>query len=161
MLVKRVFVDTSVLLPCYCAFVLLILECFSLFCGSADECHLQLVECQVYSVARPCPDQTFLLCHQRHVAALCMLYKVNLYSNHRLLSELPSASVRVWHTRAVSAAHPLGFEVSRCRMSKFARCFPAGPDICWIIFPTLCLTLKNLMDLREQFIVRFFPEFFF
>ena len=96
MLVKCVFVDPSVLLHCYSAFVLLILEYFSPVWGSAAEFHLQLLKCQVYSVSRPCPDQTFfLLCHQHHVAALCMLYKVNLYFNHCLLSELPFASVRV------------------------------------------------------------------
>ena len=44
-------------------------------CGSADECHRQLLERQVYSVARLSHDQTFLsLCHLPHVAALCMLY---------------------------------------------------------------------------------------
>ena len=50
----------------------------------------------MYSVARHCPDQTFLsLCHRRDVAALSMLYKVNSNSNHCLFSELPSASLRV------------------------------------------------------------------
>ena len=85
-LVKRVFVVTSVLLRCYYAFVLPILEyCSPLWGSAAAECHFQ----------------TFLsLCHQRHVAALCMLYKVNSKSNHFLFSELPSASGRVRHTRA-------------------------------------------------------------
>ena len=42
------------------------------------ECHLQLLERQVYSMARLCPDQSFLsLCHRRRVAGLSMLYKVN------------------------------------------------------------------------------------
>ena len=50
-----------------------------------------------------------------HVAALCMLYKVNSNSNHCLFSELPPASVRVRHIRAFAAAHLLEFEVSRCR----------------------------------------------
>ena len=74
----------------------------------------QLLERQVYSVARLCSDQTFLsLCHRRHVAALCMLYKVNSNSNHCLFSELPSASVRVRHTRDAGAALPLESEASR------------------------------------------------
>ena len=51
-LVKLVFLDTSVLLRCYSSFVLqmklkdystLILEHCSLMCGSAAECHLQLL----------------------------------------------------------------------------------------------------------------------
>ena len=96
-LVKRVFVDTSVYLRCYYSLICcpnpgVLFSCV----GSAAECHFQLLERQVYSVARLCPDQTFLsLCHRRHVAALCMLYKVNSNSNHLLFSELRSASVRV------------------------------------------------------------------
>ena len=59
-LVKRIFVDTSVLLRCYFAFVLPIFEyCFPVW-ESATECHLQLLELQVYLVARLCPDQSFL-----------------------------------------------------------------------------------------------------
>ena len=98
-LVKRIFVDTSVLLCCYFAFVLPILEYCSPVWGSAALCHLQLLERQVYSVARLCPDQSFLsLCHRRRVAGLCMLYKVNSNSTHCLFTELPSASTRVRHT---------------------------------------------------------------
>ena len=66
------------LLCCYYAFGLQILEYCSPVWGSDTECHLQLLERQMYSVARFCPDLTFLsLYHRRHVAALCMLYKVN------------------------------------------------------------------------------------
>ena len=91
---KRVYVDTSVLRRYFYAFVLPIIEYCSPVWGSAAECHLQLLERQVYSVARLCPDQTFLsLGHRRHVTALCVLYKVNLNSNHCLFSELPTASV--------------------------------------------------------------------
>ena len=60
-LVKRIFVYTSALLRCYFAFVHLILEYYSPVWGSAAECHLQLLERQVYSVSRLCPDQSFLL----------------------------------------------------------------------------------------------------
>ena len=56
MLVKRVFVDTSVLLRCYYTFVLPILVHCSPEWGSAAECHFQLLERKVYSVARLCPD---------------------------------------------------------------------------------------------------------
>ena len=49
------------LLFCYCSPVW----------GSAAECHSQLLESQVYSLARLCPDQSFLsLCHRRRVAGL-------------------------------------------------------------------------------------------
>ena len=64
-LVKRVFVDTSLLLRCHYAFVLPILEYCSPVWESAAECQLQLRERQVYSVARLFPDQTFVsVCHQ-------------------------------------------------------------------------------------------------
>ena len=70
---------------------------------SAAECHLQLLERQVYSVARLSPIQSFLsLCHRRNVAGLSMLCKANLNSNHCLFSEHPSASPRVLHTRAAA-----------------------------------------------------------
>ena len=105
-LMKGGLVDTSVLPRCYNAFVLPILEYCSPVWGSAAECHLQLLECQVCSVARLCPDQNFLsLSCQHRVAWLSMLYKVNSNSNHCLFSELPSASTRIRHTRAAAAAH--------------------------------------------------------
>ena len=95
-MVKRIFVDTSVLLRCDFAFVLSILEYCSPVWGSAAECHLQLLERQVYSVGRVCAYQTFLsLCHRRRVAGLRMLYKVNSNFNYCLFSELASASTRV------------------------------------------------------------------
>ena len=96
----------------------------------------------MYSVSRLFSDETFSsLCHRRHVAALCMLYTVNSNSNHCLFSELPYASVRVRHTRAAAAAHPLKFEVSRRRTSQFARCFlPAHTrvwnDLSYTVFDT-------------------------
>ena len=74
-------------------------------------------------------------CHRRHVAALYMLYKVNSNSNLCLFSELSYASVRVWHTQVVTAAHPFLFEVSWCRTSQFARCFLPAQTRVWNDFP--------------------------
>ena len=131
--------SVSLWTPLCCS--LLLCSCFPVW-GSAAECHLQLLERQVYSVARLCPDQIFLsLRHWRYVAALCKLYKVNSNSNHCLFIEFPSVSVRVRHTRAATAAHPLEFEVSRCRTSKYARCFlPAQTrvwnDLLYTVFDT-------------------------
>ena len=141
------FVDTTVLLRCYHSFALPILEYCSPVWGTANECYLQLLECQVYSVAGFCPDQTFLsLLHtsdRRHVAALCMLYKVNSKSNHCLFSELPSAPVRVRHTRAEAAAHVIEFQLSGCRMSQFARCFLPIQTRLWNDLPMQCLTAER------------------
>ena len=124
--------DTSVLLRCYFAFVLLILVYCSPVCGSAAECHLQLLERQVYLVARLCPDLSILsLCHRRRVAGLSMLYKVNSNSNYCLFSLLLSASTSVQHTRSAAAAHPLEFEVSRCRTFQFDRSFLPAPVRLW------------------------------
>ena len=73
-LVKRLCgLDTSVLIRCYYAFVFPILEYCSPVWGSAAECHLQLLERQVYSVARFALIRLSCRCHRRHVAALCML----------------------------------------------------------------------------------------
>ena len=63
--------STSVSLRCYFGYVLPIPE----YCspvgvwGSATECHLQPAPmCEVYSVARICPDKSLLsLCHLRNL----------------------------------------------------------------------------------------------
>ena len=103
----------------------------------------------MYSVARLCHDQTFLsLCYQRHVAALFMLYKVNSNLNHCLFSELPSASFRVRHTQAAAAAHPLEFEVSRCRTSQFSRCFLPAQTRVWNYLPYTVFDTGTLDGLK-------------
>ena len=124
-LVKHIFVDTSVLCGCYFAFILPILQyCSLVWRGQLLNVTFSFLSARCNSVAKLCPDQSsLLLCHQRRVAGLSMLYKVNSNSNHCLFSELPSASTRVQHTRAVAVAHPLEFEVPRCRMTQFARSF--------------------------------------
>ena len=90
----------------------------------------------MYSVTRLCPDQSFLsLYHRLRVAGLSMLFKVNSNSNHCLSSELPSASSRVRQIRASAAAHLLEFEVSMCRMSKFAWSFLPAEVRLWNDLP--------------------------
>ena len=132
---------TPLLLRCYFTFVHPILEYCSPVWRSAAERHLQLLERQVYSVARLCPDQSFLsLCLRRRVAGFSMLYKVNSNSNHCLFSELPSASTRVRHTRA----HQLEFEVSRCRTSQFARSFLPAQVRMWNDLPFTVLDSGTL-----------------
>ena len=64
-----------------------------------------------------------------------MLYKVNLNFNHCLFNGLPSVSSRVRQTRATAAAHPLEFEVSRCRTSQFARSFLPAQIRMWNDLP--------------------------
>ena len=78
-LMKLVFVGHLCFLRCYYAHVLpntsIVLRCGYLlldviFSFSTAWC--------IWWPCRLCPDQTFLsLCHRRHVAALCMLSKVN------------------------------------------------------------------------------------
>ena len=54
-----------------------VLEYCSPVLGSTAECHLQLLERQVYSMATFYPDRGFLsICHRPHVAGLSMLFKV-------------------------------------------------------------------------------------
>ena len=107
----------------------------------------QLLGRQVYSVARLCPDQGFLsLCHRRRVPWLSLLHKVNSYSNHCLFSELSSASTRVRHTRVAASSHPLQFEVSRCRTSRFARSFLSAQVRMWNEFPYTVFLTPESMD---------------
>ena len=114
--VKRTFVDTSMLLCCYFAFVLSILEyCYSVWRSTA-EC---LLERQVYSV------------------------------------------VIIWppNAMAASAAHPLVFELSRCRTFQFVivSCRPRFE--CGLTFTTLCLTPERWTGSRVQSTVGCFLEF--
>ena len=67
---------------------------------------------------------------------LSMLYKINLNS-HCLFSELPSATTRVRPSQAAAAAHPLEFEVSKCRTSRFARNFLLAQVRMWNGHPYL------------------------
>ena len=60
-LVKRIFVDISVLLRCYFVSVLPILKHCSPVWGSAAECHLRLLGRQVYSVAQALSRSEFLV----------------------------------------------------------------------------------------------------
>ena len=110
-----------------------------------------------------CPDQTFLsLCHWRHVTALSMLHKVNLNLNHCLFRDLPSASVRVQHTQQVAvAAHPLEFEVSRCRTSQFARCVLPAKTCVWNDLPYTAFDTGTLDEFKGAVNRWLLPEFVF
>ena len=72
------------------------------------------------------------------------MYKVNSNSNHCLFNELRSASTRVRHTRAASAAHQLEFEVSRCRTSQFAGSFLQGQVQMWNVLPSTVFDTETL-----------------
>ena len=146
----KVYLWTPLCYPrCYFAFVLPILEYCSPVWGLADECHLQLLERQVYPVARLFHDQSFLsFCHLRPVAWLSVVYKLNSNSNHCLFSELPSASTRDRYTRAAGPAHLFQFEVSRCRTSLCAGCFLPDQVRIWNDLPYTVLTPKRRMCSR-------------
>ena len=147
---------------CYFAFVLLILEYCSPVWGLADECHLQLLEHQVYPVARFFHDQSFLsLCHRRRVAWLSMVYKLNSNSNHCLFSELPSASTRDRHTRAAGPAHLFQFEVSRCRTSLCAGCFLPAQVRIWNDLPYTVIDTETPDVFKAMSTVGCLPELCF
>ena len=98
--------------------------------GFAAKCHFQLLERQVYSMARLCPDQSFLvLCHRRRVAGLSMLYRVNS-TRITLFSGLPSA---------VTVRHTLDWSLKYQRVerpnSQGVSCRPRFE--CGMIFPTM------------------------
>ena len=130
-LVKRIFVDISVLHRCCSAYVLPIPEYCSRAWGSPSA-----LERQFNSLAWLYPEQSFLSSSYRHhIVRLCMLYNVISGSNHCSFDELPSASIRVRHIRAAAAAHPLDLESSRCRTSQFARCFLKAQVRMWNDLP--------------------------
>ena len=105
------------------------------------------------------PSMIGLSC--RCVIDVMWLHKVNSNSNHCLFSELPFASLWVRHTRAATAAHPLEFEVSRCRTSKFAMCFLPAQTSVWNDLPYTWFDTGTLDGFREQSIVGCFLEFVF
>ena len=154
--------DTSVLLRCYFAFVLPILEYCSPVWGSAAGCHLQLLELQVYSVDRLFPDQSFLsLYHRRRVAGLSMLYKVNLNSNRCLFSELPSASTRVRHSELRPRIIHWGLKYQGVERPNLLGLSCRLRFDCGMTFNKLCLTPERWMGSRVQSTVGYFPELYF
>ena len=158
-LVKCIFVNTSGVLRCYFAFALSILEYCSPMWGSAAEYHLQLLERQVYSVARLCPDQSFLsLCH-RCVAGLSRrlirtLITVCSVSFHMLLLEfdIPELRLRLinWNLKY------RGVERLNLHGVSWRPRFECG-----MTYPTLCLIPERWMGLKVQSTVGCFSEFCF
>ena len=61
----------------------------------------------------------------------------------------------------MAGAHPLKFEVTRCRTSQFARCFLPAQVRMWNDFPTLCLTPERWMGSRVQSTVGCYHELCF
>ena len=89
-MVNGVYADTSVLLRCYYAFILPILEYCSPVWGSAANSHLRLLDHQIHAVSSGLgPDQILKpLNHRRCVAGMCMLYKIHSNPKHCLYGEL-------------------------------------------------------------------------
>ena len=161
-LVKHVFVDTSLLIRCYFEFVLPILEYCSPVWGSVAECQLQLLERQVYSVAKLCPDQSFLsMCHRLRVAKPSMLYKliptlitVCSASFHLLLLKFNILTLRSqlihWNLKYQGVERP----------NLAGLCFRLRFD-CGMSFPTMCLIQERWMGSRVQSTIGCFPDLCF
>ena len=90
-----------------------------------------------------------------------MLYKVSQNSNHGLFSELPSPSTRVRHALAAAAAHPLNFEVSRCRTSIFKRCFLPAQARMWNILTFTLFDTGRLDGFKGTVNIGCLPELCF
>ena len=139
------------LLRCYFAFVLPILEyCYPVW-GSAAECHLQLLERVFIFFFTLCPDQSFLmLCHRRRVAGLICCTRlmptviiVCSASFHLLLLEFDILELRSqlihWSLKYQDVEPPNLQGVSwRPRFE------------CGMTFPTLRLTPERCMGSRAQ-----------
>ena len=136
-MVNGVYADTSVLLRCYYAFILPILEYCSPVWGSSASSHIRLLDRQIHAVSRLCPDQILKsLNHRRCIAVKCMLCKIHSNPKHCLYGELPPACQRARHTRVAAVAHPCELEVPRCLTSQFGRCFLLAHVRMWNDLPS-------------------------
>ena len=142
-LVKYVFGD-SVLLRCYYEFVFPILEYCPPVWDAAAECHLPLLELQVYSVDRLCLIKLSCRC-VIDVILLCCVYCtrliqiriiVCLVSFYLLLSEFDIYELRL-HLIHQSLKHQ---GVERANLQGVS-CLPRL--VCGMTFVTLCLTLER------------------
>ena len=149
-LVKRIFLDNSVLLRCYFAFVLLILEYCSPVWGSAAE-GLQLLERLVYSVARLCPDQSFL----RWVINVVLM---GLVCCTRLMRTLITVCSACFHLLLLEfAIHELRPLLIHCSLKYQGVELPILQGVscrprfeCLITSPSLCSTPERWMGSRAQ-----------
>ena len=128
-LVKRVYVDTSVSLRCYYAFVARIIE----YCSSVWGLILNVIFS--FSSARCIRWPGCASIIPVVVPSMSCCCTVDVVQGYSLFSELPSASVRVRHTRTAATAHPLEFKVSRCRTFQFLRCFLPAQARVWNDLP--------------------------
>ena len=135
-LVKHVFVDTSVLLRCYNAFVLPILEYCSpcgglllnvIFSFSGVRCIRRPGFAQIRLSCRCVIDVIFL-----HCVCCTRLIRTRIIdcsvSFHLLMSEFDIAELRLQLIK-------LEFEVSRCRTSQLPRCFLPAQIRLWNDLP--------------------------
>ena len=152
-LMKRVFVDASMLLLCYYAFVLKILEYWSpvwglllnvIFSFSSARCIRGPGFALIRVSCRCVIDVMLLHCVlcRRLIRTLIIVYSVSF---HLLLS--------VRHSRAAASAHPL----DELTTSQFARCFlPAQPRV-WNDLPYNVFDTGTLNGFKEAVNRLFFP----
>ena len=116
----------------------------------------------MYSVARLCPDQSFLSLHHRcRLAGLSILYKVNANSNRCLFSELPSTSTRVRHPGLRPQLIHWNLKCQRVEPPNFKRRFMPAHVQMWNDLPYTVLGTERWMSSREQSTVGCFPELCF
>ena len=135
-LVKHVFVDTSVLLRCYYAFVLPILEyvlqCWGqllnvIFSFSSAWC-IRWPGFALIRLSCRCVIDVILLhcvCCRRLIRPTIIVCLESFYICFCCSST----------SRAAATAHPLEFEVSRCGTFQFARCFLPAQTRVWNNLP--------------------------
>ena len=106
--------------------------------------HLQLLDRQMYYVARLFHDQSVLtLYHRRHVAGLWMWHKVNSNSNHCLFSELLESKGLYQSSTYASCGHwSLKYQGAERPNWKV---FPAGPGS-FVEWPSLHCVWHWTMD---------------
>ena len=121
-------------LRCCFAFVLEILEYCSPVWGSAAECHIQLAERQVYSVARLCPYHSFLsLCHDVvWLGLVCCTRLIRTLITGCASFHLPLLEFDILELRPQLIRWSLKYQVGK---SQFARLFLPAQVRIWNDLP--------------------------
>ena len=128
----KVFGDRSLIVRCFWAYLLPVLEYCSPVWNCAADCHLRPLD----RVVRGAVELSggLLKCdlqHRRSVASLCMFYKIATNPSHPLHQSLPGRFAPLRRTRQAVSLHEQALAPVRCRTEQFSRSFVPRSVIAW------------------------------
>ena len=119
-----VFRDVAVVVKCFWAFILPVLEYCSPVWTSAATSHLSLLNRVVSQVSRLSGGRvSFDLWHSRKVASLSVFFKIDSLVDHPVQGLFPAQYELRTPTHGVLAAHSRSFEIPRSRTVQLSRSF--------------------------------------